>query len=71
MAKREDAWSWTWPWQPDDAEPPFPVRGVPGGWGESWELADREQEARWRAQAEAEERQALTVVAAEREASAP
>jgi hypothetical protein len=50
MAKHDDAWSWgTWPWLPDDDEPPLPVRGVPGGWLEWWELADREDEARWRA----------------------
>jgi hypothetical protein len=70
MAKRDDAWSWPSPWVPDESEPPFPVRGVPGGWCEAWEKADRLDEARGRAKAEAEERHLLAVLAAEREASA-
>jgi hypothetical protein len=53
-----------YPWQPDDAEPPLPVRGTPGGWADSWELADRRDEARWRAEAEAEERRLLSTVVA-------
>ena len=56
--------------QRDRAIERIPVRGTPGGWLEPWEWADRLDEARWRARAEAEERHVLAVLAAEREASA-
>jgi hypothetical protein len=70
MAKREEsAWARaSWPWTLADDEPPFPTRGVPGGWLESWELADRLNEALWRADAEAEDRRILAVLVAERSA---
>jgi hypothetical protein len=60
-----------YPWQPTDDEPPPPIRGVPGGWVELWELADRWDEARWRADAEAGERERRAVLATEREAPGP
>jgi hypothetical protein len=66
MAKRQDDWSWTL----DDSEPPLPERGVAGGWLELWELADRADEARWRADAEAEEQERLALLATERQAPA-
>jgi hypothetical protein len=59
------------PWQPDDDEPPFPVRGTPDGWGEAWERADRLDEARWRSAAEAAERDQRALLVMERERAAP
>jgi hypothetical protein len=66
MSSRHRAWDCPYPWAPDDGEPALPVRGVPGGWGEAWELADRAEDARLRAEAEAAERLLWVLVAAER-----